>query len=308
MRRRRTMIAFAVLAFSAAATPASAGSLRLQQLGLGSRPAVTSAEAGDVALARDGMLHVYSRENARRVYPIPSRCDATAIHRAAVALGCYFPATGDTPYLLDRSSGAITPVKLPFENRRAEISALGAHWALVDASSNPPDGIHGDDRRILLNPATGESVDLSFADPFGSRRYLDLDAERPARALCRPITRSRYSNTSQVVLKRRPMARSGRWFLEHDSTGIAELQRCGRSTQRRFANEAGAVLGDGVVGYMTKRSRPRIVLETLYSSRRWSAPRPTGTDFVLTAAGRRLIISAQTPGGPYAVYSATIRP
>lgn len=162
-------------------------------------------------------------------------------------------------------------------------------------------------------PHNGSDGRFEPRRPYGSHRYLDLDAEKPTRALCRPITRSGYSNTSQIVLQRREITRSGQWFLEQDSTGLAELQRCGRRAKRRFDPERAvvtgngyvAVLGDGIVGYVTRDSRRPIVLERVSSGRRWSARRPRGTGFVLAAAGRRLIISTQTPGGPYDVYSAT---
>jgi len=118
-----------------------------------------------VAFARDGTLSVAGPDDRLRTYPVPARCASTAISRTAVALICYFPATGDSPYLLDRASGRITPVPLPFPTPRAQISALGAKWAQLDYIVPSEDGIHSDDRRALLNPTTGQTVDLSRADP-----------------------------------------------------------------------------------------------------------------------------------------------
>lgn len=294
---------------------AEAASLRLRQIGTGTQAAVTSPGGGDIAFARNGTVTVIDRESRRRLYAAPSSCDITAVSRTTVALACNLPTSKDTIFLLERATGTIAPLRLPFPAPRAQITELGARWALVDTVVVAEDGIHGEDRRVLLNIRTAQAVDLSRADPYGPRRYLDLDAEQPTRALCRPITRSRYSNTSQLVLQRRTITRSGRWFLEQDSTGIAELQRCGSRTKRRFSPKQAVLTGDGhvaaigkgIIGYVSSDRRRPIVLESLASRRRWKARRPTGNTFVLAAAGRHLIVSAQT-GGPYTIYRATPTP
>lgn len=184
------------------------------------------------------------------------------------------------------------------------ISAIGARWGLVDTSLSI-DGAHSQVQRQLLNLQTGQAIDLSSSDPFGGHRYLDLNTQDPARPLCQPLTRSTDSR-GDPLLRRRSMTRSGRWFLEQDTGGFADLQRCASRAKRRFSTHEGLgpVLGDGFVGYLLAGPHPRIVMQGLTNKRRGTAPWQDATTPVLAATGRRLIISARAPNRPFTVYSA----
>jgi hypothetical protein len=192
--------------------------------GSGSRlpsPAVASPATSLVATQpRTGVIDVRRGAKTQR-YAVPAGCLPGAITAKAIVLA------GCGPAVLVLSTGRVRPVPLSDGYNGFAAVAIGAEWMEGDVGlSNIGDGTRSVSTNAIVNWHTGRFVALDQNDPYGARRYPDLDRVHPGRRLCRPIRRlsarpPAASNTRFAVVQR-----VGDWVLQTGSRG-PRLQRCG---------------------------------------------------------------------------------
>lgn len=207
-------------------------------------------------------------------------------HRADLHNVC-----GPADRLRPRQS-AIVPLTLP-AGWSGAITHLGARWAMVDGASSP-DGLHSLATRLVIDWRTQRAVGLGRTDPFGARRYVDLDAAAGSRRLCAPLRRRVAGGIEDI--KYLSLERNGRWTISATPMGAAYVQRCATLSRRRLPRVSSPVLGTDFVGYLQDR---RIVYLDLRTGRRMTRAWPSRQSPRLAAAGRRLIISAPEQADAY---------
>jgi hypothetical protein len=287
----RVLIA-SLAVLGALSSTATAAELRLERLGTQHSVAVASGEHRTSAfLSSAGRLVVGSAGRSGRTVAVPVGCTPVAAAARAIALTCATSVDQQIAvYDLDR--GVTVPLTMP-AGLSGAISHLGARWAMVDASSSP-DGLHSLATRFVIDWRTQRTVSLGRTDPFGARRYVDLDAATASRRLCAPLRRRVAGGIEDI--KYLALERIGRWTINFTPMGAAYVQRCATLSRRRLPRVSSPVLGTDFVGYLQNR---RVVYLDLRTGRRLTRAWPTSQAPRLAAAGRRLLISAPEQADSY---------
>lgn len=303
MHYRSSLIA-AVAATALLAPTAQAATKKLS----GGRTAAAAAAATPessrvVTLVGPGNLQVRSPGATARTFAVPAGCTLTPAMTSREAFVCAGK-EGD-PIAVNLATGVerTLPARTPLTQDEEPFTptAAGSRWlkgdiALIDSQL----GDHGATVSVIVDRKTGRQIDVNgnfgrrVAKRWGAKRYVDLNRAEPARALCRPVKRSRIGSTYGDLVK------VGSWTVRQTATRSI-LQRCGSSRSTSIPSRV-TVLGRKHVAWIHGR---HVTIRTL-RSRRTRTFRLTHSRASIALSSNRLIISQALSGGRWQINTIPI--
>jgi hypothetical protein len=143
-------------------------------------------------LRADGQLRVRTEDGQVQDVVVPADCAPTAVGHGFVVLQCQGPSLAKA-MLVDLAAGSVRDVTpgLPGLSEWFPV-AVGSRWVYLQASGEPGAGGHQFTDDVLANLKSGRTISLE-RDPYGPRRYIDLNSKTPAARLCAGVRRHRQN-------------------------------------------------------------------------------------------------------------------
>jgi hypothetical protein len=199
----------AVLCLALALAPAAHAAPKLTSIGVSLTAPVASPNRSMIVMApKVGSVQVLTSSGSRAL-AVPTSCAPAALSGDNVALRCA-PTSGRSVALLDLADGQVRALQAPGRFDDFAPIALGARWLLATATLESDAVGHLREVKVLLDLTTGSTKELGPRDPYGARRYIDLDNPTPTRS--RP--RLAFAGQRLVVTA---LGSEGRWSVYRSS-------------------------------------------------------------------------------------------
>lgn len=290
----RLPLAIAVVLAAGPAAPTLADGSARRSLAAAATSPATSVVATQPTADR---IVVTDASGRTRELSVPPGCFPAATTATAVALG------GCGPAILRLRGGGVRRLTLPSGLVGFAPSAIGAQWIEGTVQEEIDGGTRSRPSNAILNWHTNRLIVLDTRDPYGARRYPDLDASRPGRVLCRPVKRQRL-RAGLALTRYGIVQRADRWFVVEGSRG-SSLMRCGSSRTTRWGDTTVVRLGRRhLATYSPNRPERGVSLRSLRTGRTQRlGVSSSALELAAAFSSRELVISYRTSSGAWTIKS-----